>query len=92
MPLRLSLWAYGPGLAGSPLWVRVACLLAVAALCIAAAAVAQRWFELPCQRLARRVLGEQRPSLTTGGLHRRPPASAHDTELVVVRNATALEA
>ena len=60
MPLRLSLWAYGSRLAESPLWVRVACLLAVAAFCILAAAALQRWFELPCQRLARRVLGRRR--------------------------------
>ena len=59
-PLRLSLWAYGSRLAESPLWVRVACLLAVAASCILAAAALQRWFELPCQRLARRVLGRRR--------------------------------
>ncbi len=85
MPLQLSLWAYGGRLAASPLWVRVACLLVVAAFCVAAAAALQRWFELPCQRLARRILDRSRSvrAVSAAGPYGRPTARAREVETAV---------
>ncbi len=62
IPLRLSLWLFQTRLHAAPLWLRIVCLVALFGLCVGAAAALQRWFELPCQRLARRVLRAGRPA------------------------------
>lgn len=64
IPLRLSLWLFTPGLAAAPLWLRISCLAFVVASCVVAATLLQWWFEVPCQRLGRRMLN--RASLVPG--------------------------
>ena len=56
IPLRLSLWLFETRLHDTPLWLRVGCLVVLLGLCVGAATALQRCFEVPCQRLARRVL------------------------------------
>lgn len=68
IPLRLSLWLFETRLHEAPLWLRVCCLVALFGLCIGAATALQRWFEVPCQHLARRVLRSQKARGPASGL------------------------
>ena len=64
VPLQLCLWLLGTRLLGSPGWLRGGLVLAVCGACVPLAMVLHRWFEVPCQRLARRAL---RPAGTAPG-------------------------
>ncbi len=66
IPLRLSVWVFQTRLHDAALWLRVGCLVALFGACVGAAAALQRWFEVPCQRLARRVLRGERKLGTKG--------------------------
>lgn len=74
IPLRLSLWLFQTRLHDTPLWLRAGYLVALFGFCVGAATVLQRWFELPCQRLARRVLRAERPARERQDSRRFAPA------------------